>query len=316
MGLTHGTVSRALQDDPRVKPETRDRILAASERLGYVPSRIGRSLKSQRTNTLGIIVPYVTDPFYSEVIRGVYSVILAQGYNLFVAAPELLEDRHDRIVATLREQRVDGVFLCLPGLSEPFRRLLRLPQFQVVTVNHPDLDDPRQVWHDERYAVEVCVRYLLEQGHERIAYLGNQAGGAVQAVRLQTYQDSLKKARCSQQHFMAEDGRPESGYRATRAWLTGHAKPATALFCYNDTLAIGALRACHEHGQQLSVMGFDDIELAPFMVPALTTFAQPKFELGRQAATMMLGLLDSPVQQPTPVILRGRLVVRESVLKI
>ena len=322
VGVTHGTVSRALKGDPRVKPQTAERIVALATQLGYTPSGLGRGLRTNRTGTLGIVISCITDPFYSEVIRGVHDAVLPAGYSLFVASTDTDSGSPQTIARSLWERRVDGLFMgCLPQIAQPYQRLVQEENLPIVLINRPSDDYPYNVFNDDARAVEACLDYLVAQGHRRIGFLGNLAAGGPDELRYLSYRESLRRWKLDSQDcniFFADRGQLRSGADATASWLNRNAdcRP-TVLLCYNDLLAIGAIHALSEAGLDvpaaLSVVGFDDIELAGYINPPLTTFAQPKYELGHRAATLMLQLLGGQPIAAKPLPLFGQLVVRQSV---
>jgi LacI family transcriptional regulator/LacI family repressor for deo operon, udp, cdd, tsx, nupC, and nupG len=321
-GVTHSTVSRALRDDPRVRPATTARIRAIADELGYTPSRIGRGLKTQRTHALGLVVSHITDPFLTEVIHGVQDKVLPANYSLFVAATNVDPQRETAIVRSFREQRVDGILICSSRLGGLYRTLIAEQAQPIVLINNQGSGQyAYTVAHDDRRAASACVEYLIGCGHRRIAYLGNERGGSTNADRLAGYHAALQAAGVAArptdvQH--APTGAADAGAAAIQTWLQQTpAERPTAIFCYNDLLAIGVLRALkqaslHVPGD-ISLVGFDDIDMAAYLDPPLTTFAQPKHALGYQAAELMLHLLDQAVDGAAPVLLYGNLIVRQSV---
>lgn len=315
VGVTHGTVSRALRGDTRVKPETTLAIQEAALRLGYRPSKLGRALKTQRTGALAIVVSYISDPFYSEVIQAVHDRLFPLEHSLFMVATEHDPARQRAAAQSLSNSLVDGVFVCcLPGLTPPFQELGK--SVPLVTINCDPAKYPYDVVHDDAGAVRDCLAHLMQLGHRKIGYLGAHTGGYAQRVRLQAFTAYAAEMALNASVYTAEDVKVESGEAAMAAWLQEWgANGPTALVCFNDTVAIGACKAAREAGlsipDNLSVLGFDDIEMATYVQPALTTFAQPRYEIGRAAAEMMLALLAGG-QPAAPLLLRGELRVRQS----
>ncbi len=315
VGVTHGTVSRALRGDQRVKPETAHAIRETALRLGYRPSKLGRALKTQKTGALAIIVSYISDPFYSEVIQAVHDRLFPLEHSLFMVATEHDPLRQKAAAQSLSNGLVDGVFVCcLPGLTPPFQELGK--SIPLVTINCDPAKYLYDVVHDDSKAMQACLEHLTSLGHRKIGYLGSATGGYAQRVRQGSFQQISAEMGLRTSTFVADDVKVESGEKAMTYWLQDWGADApTALVCFNDTVAIGAIKACRERGlripEELSVVGFDDIEMASYVQPALTTFAQPRYEIGRTAAEMMLSLLAG--QTPAaPVFLQGELRVRQS----
>ncbi len=315
VGVTHGTVSRALRGDQRVKPETALAIQETAERLGYRPSKLGRALKTQRTGALAIVVSYISDPFYSEVIQAVHDRLFPLEHSLFMVATEHDPARQRAAAQSLSNSLVDGVFVCcLPGLTPPFQELGK--EVPLVTINCDPAKYLYDVVHDDAGAVRTCIDHLMELGHRKIGYLGARTGGYAQRVRSQAFQAYSAEMALRTASFTADDVKVETGEAAMTEWLRSWGPDSpTALICFNDTVAIGASKAAREAGlslpENLSIVGFDDIEMASYVQPGLTTFAQPRYEIGHAAAEMMISLLAGG-RPAAPVFLKGELRVRGS----
>ncbi len=315
VGVTHGTVSRALRGDQRVKPETAHTIRETALRLGYRPSKLGRALKAQKTGALAIVVSYISDPFYSEVIQAVHDRLFPLEHSLFMVATEHDPVRQKAAAQSLGNSLVDGVFVCcLPGLTPPFQELGK--NVPLVTINCDPAKYRYDVVHDDGGAMRICLEHLTSLGHRKVGYLGSATGGYAQKVRQGSFQQVSAEMGLRASVFEAEDVKVESGEKAMSQWLQDWGADApTALICFNDTVAIGAIKACRERNlripEDLSIVGFDDIEMASYVQPALTTFAQPRYEIGRTAAEMMLSLLSGQAPE-APIYLKGELRIRQS----
>lgn len=295
VGVTHGTVSRALRDDPKVKRETALEVKRVAEELGYRPSRVARALKTRRTGTLAIVVSYVHDPFYSEVVHAVHDRLYPLDYNLVMAATETDLARQTSVAQKFLGQSVDGVFVCcLPGLTQPFKRLSE--QIPLVTINCDPSLHPAGVYHNDPEAVRQTVAYLVERGHRHIGYVGAENGGFAQTERRTAFFEEIRKLSLRSTELTCPDVKIEAAHAVADKWLGDSDIPRpTALVCFNDTVAMGFMKACREHHlevpEELSIVGFDDIEMADFIHPGLTTFSQPRYEMGKVATETMMGLL-------------------------
>jgi len=316
VGVTHGTVSRALRGDPRVRPETAEAVLEAARELGYRPSRVGRALRTQTTGSFAIVLTYAHDPFYSEVVQAIHDRLFPLERSLLMAATEDSLERQNAVAQTLLDQQVDGVFVCcLPGMTPPFRKLAR--QVPVVTINCDPESNPWGVLHDDAAATRECLSYLMELGHRSIAYLGAANGGFAQRTRFQAFQEFTREMAVRAIHRESPDVKMEAGEETMRRWLEeGSLNPPSALLAFNDTLAIGAIKAIRDHGllvpDDISVVAFDDIEMARYLSPALTSFSQPRYEMGRVATELMMALLSGVVPE-APSKFLGSLVKRGTV---
>lgn len=330
-GVSHTTVSRALHQHPAIAPETIARIKQIANELGYLPNTAARGLKTQRTQALGVIVRRIVDPFFAEVLQGIEDVLHAEGYSLFLAASHRDAERESMIMRAMGERRVDGVIICSTQIGREHRRQLSRYQVPFVLINNQADDDENgsySVLHDDVHGSSEVIRHLLSLGHTRIGYLGNSRGGRTNNDRLRGYSKTLSAAGLpvdQQLIVSAPNGLAEGGAIGAAHFLQSSARP-TAIACYNDTMAIGAIQALQQAGlrvpEDCSVTGFDNIEVAAYLNPPLTTFDQPKFELGRQAALMMLRVLAASKKKqagdiPSPaqdelLMLRGTLCVRSS----
>jgi DNA-binding LacI/PurR family transcriptional regulator len=317
-GVSYSTVSRALNNSPKVKPETRERIQRLAAEMGYLPSAVARSLVTQRTQTIGVVVTTITDLFFAEVIHSIEETALNHGYSVILANSGGEPQRELAEIQALRERRVDGIILASAYSGSKYASVLRGTDMPVVIINNV---------HKEHYGYSVemdncsgsrqAVRHLLEQGHRRIAYVAGPDTEWDNVERQNGYEQVLSAYGLPVDPVLIVSGglRPAEGMAAMRR-LLALAAPPTAVFCYNDATALGAIRAAHAAGlrvpQDISVVGFDDIDLAAYFEPPLTTVAQPKREMGRRAVQMLLDLLaDKPI---VDCVLPGHLVIRESTM--
>ncbi len=319
-GVAHTTVSRALRGSPLISPATTERIRQIASEMGYQPSAAARSLKTNRSQALGVIVSAIDDPFFSEILQGIEDVAQENGYSLFIAASQrdLLRERH--IVRAMREHRVDGVILCSTPFSAEQSKQLRLYEIPLVVINNQSAEDYRySIYHDDLDGSCQVMKHLIGLGHQRVAYLGYARSGRTNAKRLAGYRDQMRAAGLTVHdgyEFEVQTSDPAGGQSAADHFLSLSPRP-TAIFCYNDMLAIGLLRGLQESGlrvpEDCSVAGFDNITFSAFTTPPLTTFDQPKRTIGAQAAELVLGLLDDEDSLgPKIKTLKGSLLVRGS----
>lgn len=319
-GVSHTTVSRALRDNSSIAPETARRIRQIAGVMGYVPNSAARSLKTNRSRVLGVLMRRIDDPYFSEVLRAFEDVARSAGYSLFVAASHRERERETEIVREMSRRRADGVLICASDVSAEHRR--QLEDFGVPTVllnNQSPEATGSAVYHDDVFGSHAVTRHLLALGHTRIAFIGNANAGVTSRDRLLGYRQALQQAGVRPDPELAieaPNGLPDGGVEAMRRLLRLLDRP-TAVVAFNDMLAIGVLHALHNQGLRVphdcSVTGFDDIAIAAYVNPPLTTFAQPKYELGRQAAEMLLGLIRGDADPAVQTVrLRGQLVMRDS----
>ncbi len=320
-GVSHSTVSRALRVNHLVSSETASRIRQVAQEMGYRPSAVARSLKTKRTQVLGVIVSSISDPFFSEILNGIEVSAQAGGYSLFIAASQHDPIKERQIVQTMMEQRTDGVIICSSSFSPEHGRELLSSGFPVVVVNHQGSESFNySIYHDDVDGSSQITRHLLALGHKRIAYLGNSQSGRTTQDRLRGFLDAMSEASLEVPDTYihhVEGGDPILGQESVEYFTQLSPRP-TAIVCFNDMLAIGVLKGCEMAGlsvpQDMSVSGFDNITFSAFTTPCLTTFDQPKFSIGQEAAQLLLDLLQAEdgiiPDSPKVKILKGKLLVR------
>jgi DNA-binding LacI/PurR family transcriptional regulator len=291
--------------------------------MGYQPSAAARSLKTNRSQVIGVIVSSIADPFFSEILYGIEECAQEGGYSLFIAASQNDPGRERKIVQTMMEQRTDGVIICSSSFSSEQGRQLLAYGFPIVVVNHQGAENFNfSIYHDDIDGSRQVTRHLIELGHKRIAYLGNSLSGRTTQDRLNGFQTEMDIAGIdvpSEYIHHVNGGEPKFGFEGLEYFLQLNNRP-TAVVCFNDLLAIGVLKGCAQKGikvpGELSVTGFDNIVYSAFTTPALTTLDQPKRSIGVEAAQLLLNLLnpngDNPSDTSKTKVLKGRLLVRGS----
>ena len=322
-GVSHSTVSRALHGSNLISDETVERIRQIAGELGYFPSAAARSLKTNRSHALGVIVSAIDDPFFSEILQGIEEIAQGYGYSLLMAASQRDPEREQAIVRDMRERHVDGLIICSASFSAEQRRKLLEYGIPIVVVNNQAAEEYRySIYHDDVDGSRQVTRHLIELGHRRIAYLGNSLSGRTTLDRLTGFRQEMDTAGLTVPADYIHEvpgGHPEDGLAVLEYFLALPERP-TAIFCFNDMLAIGLLNGLHVAGirvpDDISVVGFDNIVFSAYTNPPLTTLDQPKHYIGAEAARLILGLLDPPNDREVPQQqiqkLKGKLLVRQS----
>jgi LacI family transcriptional regulator, galactose operon repressor len=316
--VSTATVSRALTLPHKVKPTTANRINQAVETLGYVAHGAARALASRRTRTIGAIIPTLDNAIFANTVHALQKTLDEAGYMLLLACHEFDSQVEVRVTRTLVERGVDGLVLLGTTHHPTLLEMITTQQIPYVftwaldaTGRHPC------VGFDNRRAGVTITRHLLELGHREFAMIsGFTAGNERARERLEGVRDALSERHLAlPPHRLVEKPYTLTAGREGLRELLDEGTPPTAVICGNDVLAIGALAECHERRmpvpEQISITGFDDLEIAAVVTPALTTVHFPTAELGALAAQHLLArLADQPVELRTE--LPVKLVVRES----
>jgi LacI family transcriptional regulator len=312
------TVSRALNDSGPVHNETRQRVREAAQHLRFTPHGAARSLTTSRTTTLGVLLPDLYGEFFSEIIRGIDRSAKRAGYQLLLSSAR---NARDEVHGAFRAMygRVDGLILMAPDgeLAEMFAQ--RRDGTPIVFINSPvTVDDARLLTIDNHGGAYQMVRHMMDHGHERIAIIKGAERNHDAAERLRGYRDALEEGgvRRDPRWELPGDFSEVAGHRAAHAVLKLRPRP-TAIFAANDAMAIGALSALREDGiaipDEVAVAGFDDIPIARYVSPPLTSVHVPIAQLGERAMELLLGAIAAPNDGAVRrVVIPTTLVIRKS----
>ena len=315
-GVSIATVSRVANGTARVGAPTEARVRAAMERLEYRPHALARGLAARRSYTVGLLITDILDPYFAEIVRGAQARAELSGYAVLLGDASVHTARKDLLVRRLLERRIDGLIVASSRTTEAYAAQLKSEDIPVVCINGPRGQFPHAVQIDNAVGAKLAITHLAELGHRRIAHLSGPAGVPTREERLGGYRAALKEAGVSYDPdlVVAGSGKLEEGREATRG-LLALSDPPTAIFAYNDRSAIGCYDAVRDAGLRVgadvSVVGFDDIVMASWVDPALTTVHQPRAEMGRIAIDLLLAVLRGEAA-PDHVVVQPRLVVRGS----
>ena len=319
--VSHPTVSRALQNSPLVNAQTKARIRKIADEAGYRASAVARGLVTRKTRTIGLVVTTVADPFAGEVVCGIEQTANDHGYSVFLADSNADPEREKKVVQAFAERRVDGILVTSSRVGALYLTLLKEMMVPIVLLND---QYPGEFVHSvmirNREGMSAAADHLISLGHRRIAYLGDRNGYQSDAERQAGYRAALQKAKIplAAELIAHGDGLPEEAMIAMEH-LLGLERPPTAVCCYNDMSALGAMRAIRMRGlripEDISVAGFDDLFFAAYMDPPLTTVRQPMRRMGQLAMESLLKLMAGEV--PVPQIrVEAELVVRRSTARV
>lgn len=315
--VSHSTVSRALRNSPLVKPETADKIRRIARESGYKASAVARGLVMRETRSIGVVVTTIADPFVGDVVSGIDEAAHRSGYSVFLAESNAEPEREKNVVHSFAERRVDGIIVTSSRVGSLYIPVLAEMMVPIVLVNnqHPG-EFVHSVLIDNVDGGRRATEHLIRLGHRRIAYVGDRYGRESDKERYTGYREALRQAGAGFSGDLVAhgDGKPEGGMAAMDT-LLGLANPPTAVFCYNDMSALGALRAIHRRGlnapDDISLAGFDDLFLASYTQPPLTTVHQPMRRMGMLAMEILLKLMAGEDSANT-VRIPAELIIRES----
>lgn len=316
-GVSRSTVSLVLRGSPLVAPETRDRVQASIEELGYIYNRGAANLRASRTHTVGLLVCEINNPFYAEMTAGVDDVLDEAGWVAFLANTAESPDRQDRFLQRMREHNVDGVILCpaagtRPDVLERLRRW-RLPFVQALRFLSASDGDYAGV--DYQFGLELVTEHLIRLGHQRIAFIGGNLEHSATQARRAGFAAAMRRHGLPSDLVLPCPLNRRAGAEAIGS-LLDRPDPPTAALCFNDVVAFGVMLGLEARGlragRDMAVTGFDDVPEAALSRPALTTVATSARQIGQEAARLLLRRIADPQGPQERVILPTRLVVRES----
>lgn len=315
-GISYTTVSHVVNGTRPVSDPVRSKVEAAIAELGYVPSGVARSLRVRATGTLGLLVPNASNPYFAELARGIEDHAERNGYSVILCNSDDDTDKQLRYLRVLLERRIDGLIVATVASDAAFAEALANLRVPLVLVDRSlDGVSADQLRVDHEQGAYLATRHLLELGHRRIACIGGPASTQVAQLRAAGYRRALDEAGIEAQAVVDCPFTSPAGHAAAQALLAGEQRP-TAIFAGNDMIALGVLRAAAERQlhvpQQLSVVGFDDIEVSRYLHPALTTVGQCIGALGEQVAARLLERIRTPGLAVAQRLIEPILVLRES----
>lgn len=317
-GVSYTTVSRVINNKENVKPETRERVLMAMTRLGYVVDQRARSLAGGRSQVIGLLVHDVGTSYIGEIIRGIDAELASAQYELLLYTTHRHKTKEAAHVTMLARGLADGLLLVLPRNPGAYLETLRQHRFPHVLIDHRGLDEETPaVAAANRQGAYNATKYLAELGHQRIGFITGTMDQRCAQDRLEGYKAALTDHGVVFDPELVREGNffQPLGYTGASALLE-LPHPPTAIFASNDISAFGVMEAVREHNlhipEDVSVVGFDDILQAAHVHPPLTTVQQPLEEMGRIATCMLLEYIKDPQRPIERVELPTELVFRQS----
>ncbi|MCD5415410.1 MAG: LacI family transcriptional regulator [Clostridiales bacterium] len=318
--VSTATVSKVLSGkDEKISNRTRNRILKLAKAHNYIPNRIASSLVTKKTQTLGLIIPNIANPFFPEIARGTEDFAHEKGYTLILCNTDDQLEKEERYINMLEEKMVDGIiFTASSQRHDKLERLCRV-KVPVIMVDREveGLAAQGKVVVDNILGAYDAVKYLVELGYEYILHITGPMTSKPARDRLEGYKRALIDSGIvfHDNRFFSHEFNSEWGYKTLNQVIASKIT-FDAIFCGNDLIAIGVLKALRQQGlrvpEDVGLVGFDNIHMARMMDPELTTVDQPNYEMGYQSAKMLINMIENKFVKSEPIILGTKLIVRQS----
>ena len=313
------TVSRALNNRPDINRETKNRILKIAHDLNYTADQLARGLVTRKTKTIGVLVPDNVDSFYAAVVQGIGDECRERGYGIFLWNTLDSAEKELEYLRQAREKRTDGILLYPVQADLRYLEELKRSAAPVVFLNR-HTDDPSfdHVMNDNVHGAYLAANHLIQKGHKKITYICAKPNASTGEERIAGCRIAIKEAGYPPEalDLLFCEESIESSYRLVKE-LLARQNPPSALFMWDDRLAVSAIKAIREAGLRIpndvAVVGYDDIEIAAYLYPPLTTVRQTSHQIGETAARILLNKLESETSPgPQKIVLKPELVIRET----
>ncbi len=312
--VSPSTVSRALNDHPRISTDTKAQIQDLAKTMGYVPSDLARSLVAQRSTTIGLAIADFLDPFCVGLISSIEDALVNGKYRVFVSSFYRERERELALLDAFYERRLVGIIVVGSQVGKAHNAQPYRAAMPAVLINCPHY--PYSVSVDQIMAARKAMEHLIELGHRRIAYAQQDVSSTTGTARLQSYRTALSDydIQVDERLIVRTEGGIGGGIKAATQLLE-LSQPPTAILCFNDMMAMGVINALQHRGYDVpkdcSVVGFDDLETSSYYYPSLTTVRQPIYQLGQRAVAMLFRLIHGD-ENVSREVLFPKLVIRES----
>ncbi|MFC4100955.1 catabolite control protein A [Paenibacillus xanthanilyticus] len=319
-GVSMATVSRVVNNNPNVKPQTRKKVFEAIERLGYRPNAVARGLASKKTTTVGVVIPDISNAIFAEVARGIEDIANMYHYNIILCNADKRKEKEIRVINTLLEKQVDGLLFMGGAVTDEHLQAFKTANVPIVLCATTDENGViPSVDIDHEAAAFDAVQALINEGHTRISMIsGTLQDPAIGFARFQGYKRALETAGITYDEDLVRIGnyRYESGTEAMKYFL-GLANRPTAVFAATDEMAIGAIHSIQDSGlkvpQDISVISVDNSRMASMVRPQLTAVAQPMYDIGAVSMRLLTKLMKKENVDHAKVVLPHEIVKRQSV---
>jgi len=326
-GVGVSTVSRVINDHPDVKDETREKILKIIRESNYIPNNSARILKKNNTNNIGVLVKGVFNPFFAEMINIIGNRINEAGYTMILQQNDYAtEDDVDNLIAFVKEKRLQGI-ICLGGnflnINDESFQFLDIPVVltSVNTLSKESKSKFSSIGIDNVLAAKASIQYLIDKGHRNIGILlGEKNDVGISGLRLEGYKEALEENNIpySEENVFIGDYDYSGAYRVTKE-IINNRKDITAIFSISDIMAVGAAKSVIDQGLQvgedISIMGFDGMDISKYYNPGITTVKQPKKNMANNSIDLLLALL-AKKEEHKHIIFETKIIERESCKKV
>ncbi|WP_125154597.1 LacI family DNA-binding transcriptional regulator [Clostridium rectalis] len=321
-GVSIATVSRVLNDVDVVNEETKKKVLAAIKKLGYRPNIVARSLKTQRTRTVGIIIPDISNQFYPEIVRGAEDVANIYDYNIILCNTDLDVEKETEYIKVLKEKMVDGVLYMSTCLEKTTMDLIN--ELEMPTVFAETIDENKSfpsVTIDNSQAAFDAVQYLLNKGNKNIVYVGpkEEIVNAI-SLRYKGYKRALEKNNIAiNKNLICYSGMKARDSYSNMMEFISKGERFDAVFCTSDEMAMGVINALRDKNikvpEEVDVMGFNNVYEASIFYPRLTTISQPMYDMGSVGMRMLIKIINKEPINKEHYVLNYQLIERDSCKK-
>ncbi len=321
-GVGLGTASRVLNNSPSVKPATRDKVMSAIDKLNYRPNNVARSLKTNATNSVGILLADLKSGFDTEIIRGIEQIAERTNYSLFLTNTNKEKNKVIRCLKNFVEKNVDGIIIIGGEINEEFYSDIKDFQIPLITISCVTNITPKgkfaSIAIDNEQASFEAVSYLINAGHKNIAMISGEKDEPNAGIpRINGYKKALEKngLEVNEDYIVEGSYTYFSGYDSANVILEFKDRP-TAIFIASDAMSIGAQKAILEAGlkipEDIAIIGFDGLDFTEFVHPSITTVSQPRYKMGTLAMETLLNFIENETIVSSNFTVEHKLIVRES----
>jgi LacI family repressor for deo operon, udp, cdd, tsx, nupC, and nupG len=319
--VSTATVSRVISNSATVKKETTDKVMKAINKLNYQPNVLARQLRRLETKTILVVVPDISNTFFSKILRGIESIAIQNGYQVLLGDADNNVERESSYLNILRQRKADGMILLTARMEQSLVVEISNEFPVVLACEYIEGSDIPTVSIDNISSARKATDYLISLGHKRIGFISGPLDVVLSRDRLKGFRQAMNQNEIPVDSYLIQEGdfSYESGFNLMNKYLALK-NPPTAIFAANDEMAIGAIKASKAKGfsipEDISVVGFDDIKFASIVEPSLTTIRQPTYEIGVKAMELLIGLINKDELQKEQYMLEDQLIIRESCQEI